>query len=62
MNHSAFKLDLNEGTYELTLLKEDTLHYSHELIESLQENAKLVTASFYNQISGEKKKKTLKII
>lgn len=48
MPHIAFKLDLDldEGTYELPLLKGDSLHYCQGLIKSLPENAKWVTASF----------------
>ena len=47
MHRSAFTLDLGEGIYELTLLKGDILHYCQGLIDSLQEHAKLVTASFH---------------
>lgn len=46
MHHSAFKLDLHERTYELTVLKGDILHYCQGLVESLQKYAKLVTTSF----------------
>ena len=43
---------LEEETFELTLLKGDILHYCQE---SLQENAKLVTASFHRELSEDKK-------
>ena len=42
LHHSAFKLNLNEGIYELALLKGDILLYCQGLKELLQENAKLV--------------------
>lgn len=54
MHHSAFRLNLDEGTYELTLLKKDMLHHCQGLIESLQENAKLVTTSFHSKLPGDK--------
>lgn len=54
MHYSAFKLVLNDGTYETTILKGDILHYDQGLIKSLQENAKLVTASFHSELPGEK--------
>lgn len=36
---SAFKPDLDEGTFKLTILKGDTSHYRQGLIKSLRENA-----------------------
>lgn len=50
MHHNAFKLDLGEETYELTILKEDNLHHCQGLMESLKDNAKLVTISFNREL------------
>lgn len=36
---SAFKPELEEGTFKLTILKGDISHYRQGLIKSLQENA-----------------------
>lgn len=45
---------LGQGTYELTLLKGDNLHYCQGLIKALQENAKLITISFHSELPGDK--------
>lgn len=58
-HHHTFKLNLDEETYGLTLLKGDILYYRQGLIESLQDNAKLVTASFHSELPGDKDFKIL---
>lgn len=50
---------LDEELYELTLLKGDILHYCQGLIKLLQENAQLVSASFYSE---PQEMRTLKIM
>lgn len=54
IHHSAFKLDLDEGTCELTLKGDDSLHYCQSLIESVQENAKLGITFFHGKLPGDK--------
>lgn len=53
MHHCAFKLNSNEGTYELTL-KGDNLRYCQGLIESLKESVNLIMASFHSELPGDK--------